>query len=160
MAPRPGYLIKRVQQTLRRRCDAALKPTGMSMARYSVLRALAAHPEASAAELARLCFVTRQALQDVLRPLRFEGWIEMADGPRRGRARGLQLTPRGAQHLEHGDAALRRVESAMVHGMSVTAQNRLTELLVQCAENLEARVDSVAPQKPPHSNPMTNLSRL
>ncbi len=40
-----GYLIKRVQQSLRRRCDAALRPTGLSMAQYAVLRALADHPE-------------------------------------------------------------------------------------------------------------------
>jgi DNA-binding MarR family transcriptional regulator len=58
-----GYLVKRVQQALRRRCDAALKPTGLSMAQYAALRALAEHPDASAAELARLCFVTRQSLR-------------------------------------------------------------------------------------------------
>ena len=74
-----GYLIKRVQQGLRRQCDAALKPTGLSMAQYSTLRALAEHPEASAAELARLCFVTRQSLQDVLAGLRAAGLIENAD---------------------------------------------------------------------------------
>ena len=61
-----GYLIKRVQQSLRRLCDAALRPTGLSMAQYVALRALADHPDASAAELARLCFVTRQSLQDLL----------------------------------------------------------------------------------------------
>lgn len=133
----PGYLVKRVQQTLRRRCDAALKPTGLSMAQYSVLRALAAHPDASAAELARLCFVTRQSLQDVLGVLRSDGQIERVDGPVQGRARALQLTPRGTRHLEAGDAALNDVESAMVRGLSASAQNRLAELLMQCAENLE-----------------------
>jgi len=53
-----GYLVKRVQQSLRRRCDAALRPTGLSMAQYAALRALTDHPDASASELARLCFVT------------------------------------------------------------------------------------------------------
>jgi hypothetical protein len=27
-----GYLVKRVQQSLRRRCDSALRQTGLSMA--------------------------------------------------------------------------------------------------------------------------------
>lgn len=134
----PGYLVKRVQQTLRRQCDAALKPTGLSMAQYSVLRALAAHPDASAAELARLCFVTRQSLQDVLSALRSDGQIELADVPARGRARSLQLTKQGRLRLEAGDAALNDVESKMVEGMSARTQNRLSELLTQCAENLEA----------------------
>ncbi|WP_374022959.1 MarR family winged helix-turn-helix transcriptional regulator [Mycobacterium sp. HNNTM2301] len=134
----PGYLVKRVQQSLRRRCDSALKPTGLSMAQYSVLRALAAHPEASAAELARLCFVTRQSLQDVLKTLRAEGHVEPSSAPVRGRARSLQLTPRGARLLAGGDSAVNQVESMMLQGMSVATRNRLAELLMQCAENLEA----------------------
>jgi DNA-binding MarR family transcriptional regulator len=89
-----GYLVKRVQQGLRRRCDAALKPTGLSMAQYAALRALAEHPDASAAELARLCFVTRQSLQDLLTGLRTAGLVETVDAPPRGRARSLRLTRR------------------------------------------------------------------
>jgi DNA-binding MarR family transcriptional regulator len=134
-----GYLVKRVQQTLRRTCDVALKPTGLSMAQYAVLRALADHPDASAAQLARLCFVTRQSLQDVLAGLRSAGLIEMADGPARGRARPLQLTPRGLGRLRAGDAAVASVESAMVTGLSPTAREGLAELLTRCAENLENR---------------------
>ena len=34
-----GYLVKRVQQSLRRRSDAALRPTGVSMAQLAGLRA-------------------------------------------------------------------------------------------------------------------------
>src|ERR1700729_3083324 len=82
-----GYLVKRVQQGLRRQCDLALKPTGLSMAQYSTLRALHEHPEASAAELARLCFVTRQSLQDVLSGLRAAGLVEKGDAPPRWRPR-------------------------------------------------------------------------
>ena len=107
------------------------------MAQYTVLRALAAHPDASAAELARLCFVTRQSLQDVLGVLRSDGQIERDERPVRGRARALQLTPRGTQHLEAGTAALNDVESTMMRGLPTPAQNRLAELLTHCAENLE-----------------------
>src|ERR1700739_530440 len=86
-----GYLVKRVQQGLRRRCDAALKPTGLSMAQYAALRALAEHPDASAAELARLCFVTRQSLQDLLTGLRTAGLVETVDRSPPRRARALRL---------------------------------------------------------------------
>ena len=91
-----GYLVKRVQQSLRRRCDAALRPTGLSMAQYAAMRALADHPEASASELARLCFVTRQSLQELLAGLRAAGFVKDADRPPRGRARSLS-SPRLAQ---------------------------------------------------------------
>src|ERR1700758_2736136 len=95
-----GYLVKRVQQGLRRRCDTALKPTGLSMAQYAVLRALHDHPDASASELARLCFVTRQALRDVLGGLRAAGLVALSDVQGRGRAHALQLTPLGVRRLK------------------------------------------------------------
>ncbi|MCU1469759.1 MAG: MarR family transcriptional regulator [Glaciihabitans sp.] len=133
-----GYLVKRVQQSLRRRSDAALKPTGLSMAQYAVLRALADHPDASAAQLARLCFVTRQSLQDVLGGLRSADLVEEVDGPSRGRARALQLTPSGRRRLRAGHEAVTGVESAMIDGIADGRRHELATLLARCAENLES----------------------
>jgi DNA-binding MarR family transcriptional regulator len=132
-----GYLVKRVQQGLRRRCDAALKPTGLSMAQYAALRALAEHPDASAAELARLCFVTRQSLQDVLTGLRTAGLVETVDAPPRGRARSLALTRRGSRQLEAADDAVFGVQALMLRGISPTTQRSVAEALIRCAENVE-----------------------
>lgn len=132
-----GYLMKRVQQSLRRRCDAALRPTGLSMAQYAALRALADLPEASASELARRCFVTRQSLQDLLTGLRSAGLITDAPAAPRGRARALALTATGRKRLAAGDAAVDAVDVAMVDGLTQPERNRLAAMLVQCAENLE-----------------------
>jgi DNA-binding MarR family transcriptional regulator len=133
-----GYLVKRVQQGLRRRCDAALKPTGLSMAQYALLRALHDHPDASASELARLCFVTRQSLRDVLRGLQLTGLVDQSDAPGRGRARALQLTPLGLRHLDESHAAVEGVEADMLRGVPAAAREELATLLLRCAENLEA----------------------
>ena len=133
-----GYLVKRVQQALRRGCDTALRPTGLSMAQYAVLRALADHPDASAAELARLCFVTRQSLQDVLSGLRSAELVVTADAPARGRARALQLSPLGKRRLKVSHAAVAGVESAMLQGISPATREKLSQLLTACAQNLEA----------------------
>jgi DNA-binding MarR family transcriptional regulator len=132
-----GYLVKRVQQSMRRRCDAALRPTGLSMAQYAALRALADHPDASASELARLCFVTRQSLQDLLTGLRASGLVRAATSPGRGRANALALTPAGRKRLTASHDAVIGVEHAMVQGLSTGARRQLAELLTQCAENLE-----------------------
>jgi len=134
-----GYLMKRVQQGLRRRCDAALKPTGLSMAQYAALRALHDHPDASAAELARLCFVTRQSLRDVLGGLQTTGLVAYSDAPGRGRARALQVTPTGLRRLKSSHAAVEGVEADMLQGISAGARGQLASLLLRCAENLEAR---------------------
>src|SRR5690349_23879219 len=113
-----GYLVKRVQQSLRRRCDAALRATGLSMAQYAALRALADHPNASAAELARLCFVTRQSLQDLLSGLRAASLVDDAGGARTGRARALRVTAEGQRRLDAADDAVMQVNSMMLHSLS------------------------------------------
>jgi DNA-binding MarR family transcriptional regulator len=69
------------------------------MAQYAVLRALAGHPDDSASKLPRLCFVTRQSLQDVLSGVRSAGFVKDASRPPRGRARSLELTTTGAKRL-------------------------------------------------------------
>ena len=132
-----GYLVKRVQQGLRRRCDLALKPTSLSMAQYSTLRALHEHPEASAAELARMCFVTRQSLQDVLSGLRAAGLVETANAPPRGRARSLELTRLGSQRLGAAHDAVFAVEAVMLQGISTRDRRTVAEALLRCAENVE-----------------------
>jgi DNA-binding MarR family transcriptional regulator len=132
-----GYLVKRVQQSLRRRCDAALRSSGLSMAQYAAMRALADHPEASASELARLCFVTRQSLQDLLAGLRSGGFVRDAKVPPRGRARSLELTAAGAKALALAHTAVMSVDEAMLHGVPAGAQRQLADLLTRCAVNLE-----------------------
>jgi DNA-binding MarR family transcriptional regulator len=132
-----GYLVKRVQQSLRRQCDAALRPSGLSMAQYAAMRALADHPEASASELARLCFVTRQSLQDLLAGLRSAGFVRDAKVPPRGRARSLEVTAAGAKRLAQAHTAVMSVESTMLQGVPESAQRQLAALLSRCANNLE-----------------------
>jgi DNA-binding MarR family transcriptional regulator len=133
-----GYLVKRVQQSVRRQCDAALRPSGLSMAQYAAMRALADHPEASASELARLCFVTRQSLQDLLAGLSSAGFVRDARVPPRGRARPLELTPIGAKRLRAAHTAVMAVESRMLEGISASARRQLSASLDRCAQNLEA----------------------
>ena len=132
-----GYLVKRVQQALRRSCDTALKPTGLSMAQYSTMRALHEHPDASAAELSRLCFVTRQSLQDVLAGLRADGLIATVDAPPRGRSRSLALTRLGSRKLNAAHEAVFTVEAAMLQGISARDRRSVVELLTRCARNVE-----------------------
>jgi DNA-binding MarR family transcriptional regulator len=133
-----GYLVKRVQQSMRRRCDAALHPAGLSMAQYAALRALADHPDASASELARLCFVTRQSLQDLLAGLRSAGLVRSAAASGRGRANALVLTTVGRGRLAAGHDAVLAVERSMVQGLSASDRHHLADLLTRCAENLES----------------------
>jgi DNA-binding MarR family transcriptional regulator len=108
------------------------------MAQYAAMRALADHPEASASELARLCFVTRQSLQDLLAGLRSAGFVRDAKVPAKGRARSLELTAAGAKQLSVAHDAVMSVESSMLDGISASARRQLGVALTRCAENLES----------------------
>lgn len=133
---RAGYLVKRVQQLLRQACDDELRPSSLTMAQYAVLRALADHPGVSAAELARLCFVTRQSLQDVLTGLRTAELVTVAPPPERGRARPVTLTREGERRLRAANEAMAAVEERMVKGLSPGQRRELGALLSACADNL------------------------
>ena len=133
---RPGYLLKRAQQALNQACNEQLRPTGLSMSQYAVLRALDDHPGASSAELARICFVTRQSLRDVLGGLRAAELVEVAEQATTGRARPVALTDTGRTKLSAADALVTQVEDRMLASMAGPDQHRLAELLATCARNL------------------------
>jgi DNA-binding MarR family transcriptional regulator len=139
---RPGYLVKQVQQLLRRACDAELRECGLSVSQYAVMQALADHPGASSAELARRCFVTRQSLQDVLGGLRTAGLVTVAAQASHGRVHPVHLTAVGRRRLAVAAAAMDRAEERMLHDLSRTDRDRLATLLMRCAANLDDRPTS------------------
>ncbi|WP_103350392.1 MarR family winged helix-turn-helix transcriptional regulator [Amycolatopsis sp. CA-128772] len=133
---RPGYLIKRAQQALNQTCTDRLRPLGLSMSQYAVLRALDDHPGASSAELARITFVTRQSLRDVLSGLRTAGLVTVAEQAPTGRARPVTLTPSGHAQLKAAEDLVARVEEDMLDTLSADQRRRLTDLLHTCVGNL------------------------
>lgn len=133
---RIGYLAKQAQQTFHRSCEELLRPLGLSMSQYAVLRALADVPGAPAAELARRTFVTRQSLRDVLSGLRTAGLVDVAARPTAGRARPVTLTPAGRAALEQADRIVFEVDNRMIAGLSPADVDRLADLLTTCITNL------------------------
>jgi DNA-binding MarR family transcriptional regulator len=133
---RPGYLIKRAQQALNQACTDRLRPVELSMSQYAVLRALADHPGASSAELARITFVTRQSLRDVLGGLRSAGLVTVAEQASTGRARPVALTPAGRAKLRAADGLVTEVETEMLGNLSADQRRYLADLLRTCVDNL------------------------
>ncbi|MEU0789180.1 MarR family transcriptional regulator [Amycolatopsis sp. NPDC005961] len=133
---RPGYLIKRAQQALNQACTDRLRPLELSMSQYAVLRALDDHPGASSAELARITFVTRQSLRDVLGGLRSAGLVTVAEQASTGRARPVALTTSGRAKLRAAEELITRVEEEMLGDLSADQRRYLADLLHTCVGNL------------------------
>ncbi|MBP2478641.1 DNA-binding MarR family transcriptional regulator [Crossiella equi] len=134
---RVGYLVKQAQQAFNRAGEERLRPLGLSMAQYAVLRALADAPGAPAAELARRTFVTRQSLRDVLTGLRTAGLADVASQPTTGRALPVTLTPAGEALLARADEVVLAVDDRMTEGLSARQVGELADLLRACVRNLE-----------------------
>lgn len=114
---RISHRIRSVDTALRAAMEAALRPHGLGLTQYACLELLDQRPGLSNAELARGAFVTRQAMNVVLRGLQDEGLVHRADTAEHGRARPATLTARGADRLRSGRAAVLAVESCMVAGI-------------------------------------------
>lgn len=134
---RIAHQVRRLQQLLRRTGDAALQTTGLTLAQYTVLRAIAHAPDRSSAQIARDCHVSRQSLQDLMRILRGNGYVRVVEPPGHGRVLPIRITPEGRKVLRRAERAIGRVEDRMIDGISAEEVAQVTRLLNRCAQNIE-----------------------
>lgn len=133
---RVGYLIKQAQQLFHRSCEERLRPLGLSMSQYAVLRVVSDLPGAPAAELARRTFVTRQSLHDVLNGLQARDLVTVATRPTSGRALPITLTDTGRTVLDRADDIVLGMDDRMLAGLTDEDTRQLISLLDRCIRNL------------------------
>jgi len=131
-----GYLLKEASAALRASMEAVLRPLGMSVTHYSCLELLAHRPGLSNSELARGTFVTRQAMNVLLKALQEDGIITRTEQPVVGRALPTTLTDRGRQQLAQASAAVKGVQDRMSADLSADDQDHLRSLLSSCINSL------------------------
>jgi len=131
-----GYRLKQVTAGLRVAMDAVLRPIGLTVPQYSCLEVLGQRPGLSNAELARSVFVSRQAMNGVLRGLQDHGLVTRPATAAQGRALPTELTAAGRQRLQGASAAVRAVEKQLLSDLAPDAQRRLLDDLGRCAAAL------------------------
>ena len=132
-----GYLLKRASMALRSAMDGALRPLDLTVPQYSCLELLGQRPGLSNAELARGVFVTRQAMDGVLRGLRERGLVTRSDTAPHGRALPTELTATGRDQLHAASRAVRAVERQMLAPLDATQRRRLADDLWACTTALQ-----------------------
>ncbi|MCQ8832176.1 MarR family winged helix-turn-helix transcriptional regulator [Streptomyces malaysiensis] len=105
-----GFALKRLQQTLRSRMDAALAQVGLTTPQYLALALLEDHPGISNSELARRSAVAAPTMLKILDALAKAGYIERADRVPRLRTRGTTLTTSGRDRLARASATVKEFE--------------------------------------------------
>lgn len=132
-----GYQLKHLQSLLRARMEEVLRPLELSTPQYACLELLRRSPGASNSELARGAFVTRQAMNTLLRGLQERGLVTRPSTVDTGRVRPTTLTPEGEQLLDEAVAAVAGIEERLVSGLDEDAQRGFAEAIESCIEALQ-----------------------
>ena len=126
---RIGYLVRRTYNQMRSLGDQQLREVGLSTPQFGVLMALAANPDASNAELARLSLVTPQTMHGILTNLIRDGLVTREDAPAKGRVLALRLTDMGRQRIRKADTLMKEAEEALLNSHSQSERKMLISLL-------------------------------
>jgi DNA-binding MarR family transcriptional regulator len=133
-----GYRLKQAQAALRSRMDETLKQLELTTSQYSCLESIGRRPGASNAEIARSVFVSRQAMNTLLRGLQQRGLVTRAEKAEAGRALPTTLTDEGRRLLGEAAARVATIEKAMSDALGPEQRASLMSALTRCVDSLEA----------------------
>jgi MarR family transcriptional regulator, organic hydroperoxide resistance regulator len=134
---RAAKMMKRIMVHFRGQMDDLLRPHRVTTAQLVVLKAVQDEPSAFGAQLARVCHVTPQSAQALLKSLEDGGWIVRTKDSVNDRILIAKLTPSGVKLLEMGEKLARVIEKRLWQGVPDSAVEALNRTLVRCLQNLE-----------------------
>jgi DNA-binding MarR family transcriptional regulator len=127
-----GYLLMRVHRALRATIDDTLRPHGFTMPQVAVLFALGRETGLSTAELARLAFVTPQAMGEVLAGLEAKGFVIRRAHDSHGRILPAELTGPGIEARNLCHQVLAKAETQMLSDLSADERHMFGQSLERC----------------------------
>jgi len=136
--PHVSYLVFRLERRIRARLDEGLQGHGVTATEYMTLSELRLRDGLSSAQLARIAFVTPQAMNLVILGLERRKLIRRLSDPARRRVLRASLTARGLIELERCDRSLEQIESTMLGDLHSEATAMLRATLASCAHALHS----------------------
>jgi DNA-binding MarR family transcriptional regulator len=124
--------LRRAARVITRLYDAALRPSGLGVAQFTLLQALNTAPGMSQKQLASLLEIDSTTLTRTLEPLRRAGWLRSTAGDDR-REVHLALTAAGKRAYRRGLPYWERAQGEFVRALGTESWNRLMELTMQTA---------------------------
>ncbi len=134
--PRISYLVFRLERRIRARLDESLARHGITTTEYMALSELRIRDGLSSAQLARIAFVTPQAMSLVIRDLENRGLVRRTPDPGQRRVLRTSLTRKGQTTLHRCDRALDGIEGGMLGEVDTPTRKTLAETLTECARAL------------------------
>jgi DNA-binding MarR family transcriptional regulator len=135
--PRISYLVFRLERHIRARLDETLARHGLSTTEYMVLTELRLRDGLSSAQLARIAFVTPQAMNLVILGLEQRELIHRRPDPAHRRVLSASLTPAARAVLLRCDKDVDGLEDAMLADLDDPARQGLQTALGACTHALQ-----------------------
>lgn len=132
--PRTTYLVKRLELAVRAHLDQAIGEIGLTTPQYAALSALPLKPGITSAELARLSFVSPQAMNEMVGVLERKGLIRRQASPQNKKRLGIFLTEHGEDCLRQCEKRADQVEEILFAELSVKEHQTLDRLLRKCTD--------------------------
>ncbi len=126
----------RLERRIRAHLDDALARHGVTTTEYMALSELRLRDGPSSAELARIAFVSPQAMSLVIRDLEQRQLLRRHPDPNGGRILRTRLTDKGLATLARCDHALDEIEATMLAEIDDTTHKALADSLTLCARAL------------------------
>jgi DNA-binding MarR family transcriptional regulator len=136
--PHISYLVFRLERRIRARLDEGLRGHGITATEYMALSELRLRDGLSSAQLARIAFVTPQAMNLVILGLERRKLIGRLADPARRRVLRASLSARGLVELEQCDRSLDQIERTMLADLPAQTSGLLRTTLVSCAQALHS----------------------
>lgn len=140
------YLIGRLDHALNRRMLEVLAPLGLTVSQYTALSFLESQSQISNAQLAERTMVSPQSANEMVKQMGDKGWVERAPDPFHGRVVRLSVTVAGTVVLQQAHAAVAKLESVMLTGLTKPQRTALQGSLRSILHALSTR--KVAPDRP------------
>jgi DNA-binding MarR family transcriptional regulator len=138
-----GFWVSRIQRQIRKQLTDRLEPIGMTLPEYTVLWLLSREPGISGADMARRTLVSPQAINEMITSLERRSLITRSVDPSHGRILQMRLTTAGEQTLRAAYEQVQIVEAGLIEGIDTDDQQKLLELLRNCAGNVGAGLREV-----------------
>ena len=131
-----AFLIRQAHDAVRFRLEEVLRPQGLSSQQARVLAAIRHHPGISSAQLARSCFVSAQAMGELLRDLQGEGLLKRTPDAENARVLRTVLTRKGKATLRVAAREVTRIEALLLAELGASDAAAARRILERCVTAL------------------------
>lgn len=116
--------LRKAARVLTQRYDAALRPSGLKVTQFSILRVLDKSSKISMTALSERLVLDRTSLTRNLKPLERDGFVQIKTGED-SRLRIVQLTARGLETLRRAEPLWRDLQQEILNQLDPAQINNL-----------------------------------